>query len=287
MLLRSLHLAVLSVALLANAARADDTFHRTLPTSAQPDLYVSTGSGDIRVHAGPGSEIQITGHVHAGWGAFGDVRTRIQHIVENPPVQQSGNSVHVGESGDRSLFNNISIDYEIIVPANVALNLHSGSGEIDVNDAGRFLSASSGSGNVRAHQIHGPAELESDSGDIELVETGSGNVKAKTDSGSIRVHGLNGSFYARTGSGDIEADGRIDGASSLSTGSGGVRLHVTPDSHFNLEASTGSGDIRAHVPGVANADSDSTRHHLTMTIGGGGAPLEIRTSSGDIEVSPS
>lgn len=270
---------------LTTVALADSTFDRTLNVSPQSDLYVSTGSGNIHVIPGSGNQIHIIGHVHAGWSAFGDVSSRIQHIVDNPPITQAGNSVKIGEFGG-SIFNNISIDYDISVPNDVAMNLHSGSGDIQVDHVGRFLSASSGSGNVRAHGLHGSTELDSGSGDIELEEDAPGDVKAKTGSGNIQVHGFNGAFIAKTGSGDITADGHLQGASTISTGSGDVKLHLTPDSRFTLEASTGSGDIRMHLAGVSATNSDSSRHHVTMSVNGGGPPLEIRTGSGDIEIAP-
>jgi DUF4097 and DUF4098 domain-containing protein YvlB len=269
---------------LTAAALADNTFDRTLNVSGQPDLYVSTGSGNIKITPGGGNQVHIIGRVHAGWSSFGDINARIQRIVDHPPIAQQGNAVRVGDSNDRELFNNLSIDYEITVPADVALNLHSGSGDIEVNQVGRYLAASSGSGSVRAHGIHGPSNLESGSGDLELEDDAPGDVRARTGSGSIRVHGLNGGFNARTGSGDIEADGHLQGASTISTGSGDVRLHLTPDSRFTLEGSTGSGDIRVHMPGLVAANSDTSRHHVTTEVNGGGPPLEIRTGSGSIEV---
>lgn len=269
----------------STAAFADGQFERTLSVSSAPDLYVSTGSGSIRIHPGNGNEIRIVGHVHAGWSAFGDVNARIRRICDNPPIAQSGNAIRVGESNERNIFNNISIDYEITAPASVALNLHSGSGDVEVDNLGRWLSASSGSGSVRAHGIHGAAELDTGSGDIELEQQGQGDVKAKTGSGSIRVHGLDGSFWARTGSGDIEADGHLQGAGKVSSGSGSVRLHLTQDSHFNFEASTGSGSIRLHFPGTM-LDTNNERHHMTAAVNGGGPALEVRTGSGDIEVTP-
>lgn len=282
-----LHRSLLAAAVffaVSTAALAEETFHRTLTVSGDPDVYVSTGSGNVHITPGTGSQIEITGHVKAGWGAFGDVKARIQSILSNPPITQSGNAVRVGETNDRSLFNNISIDYEIRVPVNAALNLHSGSGDIEVADVGRFLTASTGSGNVRAHGVHGPATLDSGSGDVEIIETDGGNIKAKTGSGNVRIHGFNGSLWARSGSGDVEAEGHLQGASNVSTGSGNVRLRLTPDSRFNLEASTGSGDLRVHMPGVSN--TDSSRHHLTLGVNGGGDPLEIRTGSGNIEINP-
>jgi hypothetical protein len=273
--------ALLSV---TTVALADNTFDKTLNVSAQPDLYVSTGSGNIHIVPGSGSQIHIVGHVHAGWSAFGDVNSRVQRIVDNPPIVQNGNTVRVGEVTDHGLFNNISIDYDINVPADVALNLHSGSGDVEVTNAGRFLTAGSGSGSVRAHGVHGPASLESGSGDLELEDAGPGDVKAKTGSGTIRIRDFNGGFNARTGSGDIEATGHLQGGGSIMTGSGSVRLHLAPDSRFTLEAATGSGDIHVQMPGLVATNSESSRHHVTTAVNGGGPALEIRTGSGDIEI---
>ena len=270
------------------SAQASDTFERTLSVSSQPDLYVSTGAGNIRIFPGGGGQIKVVGHVHSDWNGFGsgngDLNDRIRRIIADPPIAQGGNSVHVGQPEDRSLYNHITIDYEVTVPNAVALNLHSGSGDLEVDNVGRFLAASSGSGAVRAHQLHGPADLHSGSGDIELEDTAAGDVKAQTGSGSIRVHGFSGAFNARTGSGDIEADGHLEGMSSLTSGSGSVRLHLTPESRFQLEASTGSGAIRLHMPGAQN--TDDSHHHLTSSVNGGGPPLTIHTGSGDIEVTP-
>jgi hypothetical protein len=280
-------LRLLAGALLLTASTAafaaDNRFERTLDVIAQPDLYVSTGSGDITLHAGSDNQIHVVGHVHAGWAMFGDVQGRIQRIIESPPIVQNGNSIRIGESNDHDLFNNISIDYDITAPASVALNLHSGSGDITIDHLGRYLSATSGSGDIRAHGINGPAELGTGSGDIQLDEVGAGDIKTKTGSGDIKVHGLNGGFMARSGSGEIQADGHLTGAANLSSGSGGIRLHLTPDAHFNLEASTGSGDIHVNFPG-APQQGDNSRHHLTAPINGGGPALEVRTSSGDVEI---
>jgi hypothetical protein len=277
-------LLALSTAAFA-APAPDGNFDRTLSVSAQSDLYVSTGSGTIRIHPGNGNQIHVVGRVHASWSAFGDVNSRIQRIVDNPPVTQSGNAVHVGEVNDRELFNNITIDYEITVPSDVALNLRSGSGGIEVDNVGRYLTAASGSGFVRAHGLRGPATLETGSGDIELDENAAGDVKARTGSGSVHIHNLNGSFNSKTGSGDIEADGNLTGAANLTSGSGSVRLHIAPTSHFSFEGSTGSGVIRVAFPGAPQQDEHS-RHHLTASINGGGPPLVIHTGSGEIEVSP-
>src|SRR5882757_5409605 len=103
----------------ATAAFADGDFDRTLTVSGQPDLYVSTGSGRIKISAGSDTQIHVHAHLHAGWSGGRDLDERIRQIIANPPIKQEGNTIRIGESNDRELFNNISIDYEITAPASV------------------------------------------------------------------------------------------------------------------------------------------------------------------------
>jgi hypothetical protein len=258
------------------------TFERTLTVNGPADLYVSTGSGSIRIHPGASDQIRIVAHLSSGWNSGDDVEQRIHTILENPPIQQSGNTVHLGETTDRRLFNNITIDYEISVPKSIALNARSGSGDVEIDNAGRFLRAETGSGSIRAHGISGPAELHTGSGDVELQQTGPGNVDARTGSGSIRINGLAGGLLARTGSGDIEANGQITGDTKVQSGSGSIRLHIGRDARFNLDAATGSGSIRVSQPGAPMLSGE--RHHLSAQVKGGGPALEAHTGSGDIEI---
>jgi DUF4097 and DUF4098 domain-containing protein YvlB len=282
MILRTLFAAALVLS--ATAAIADGHFDRTLTVPSQADLYVSAGSGRIHITPGSDSQIHITARLHAGWNAGDDIDQRIRHIESNPPIEQSGVSVRVGFPGedDRRLYNNISVDYEISAPRSVALNLHTGSGDVEVDNLGRFLKADTGSGSVRAHGIAGPADLHTGSGDIELQEQAQGDVRTSTGSGSIRVNGLNGGLQAKTGSGDIEATGRLTAEGSVVSGSGSVRLHLGQEARFDLDAHTGSGSIRVAQPG--GHFSSEEHHHISTSINGGGPSLRVTTGSGDVEI---
>ncbi len=255
-------------------------FDRNLKVPAQADLFVVTGSGRIHIYPGLDSEMHIKAHLRAGWNAGGDLEARMRQIAANPPVTQSGKEVHVGEvpAGQRSLYKNIAIDYEIAAPKAAALILHTGSGDVQVDNLGRYLKAETGSGSVRAHQVAGPAALQTGSGDIELQQSGQGDVKAQTGSGSIRINGLYGALTARTGHGDIEAKGSLLGTGMLQTGSGSIRAHIGRDAHFTVDAWSGSGTIRvAGLPG-------GEKHHVSGAVNGGGPELSAQTGSGDIEI---
>jgi len=278
MLLRNQILSAALAAAAFAAAHAQD-FDRNLPASASTDLYVSTGSGHIRITPGSESEVRIKGHVHAGWNAGGDIDERMRRIAANPPISHIGNEIRIGNLSpeDRRLYNNITIDYEISAPKGLALNLRSGSGDVEIDNVGRFVKGETGSGSIRAHGVAGPADLRTGSGDIELQQQAAGEIHASTGSGSIRLNGINGALTARTGSGDIEANGALTGPSRLQSGSGTIRAHIGKDSHLSVDATTGSGSIRI-------AGNSSDHHHLSAPINGGGSSLEAHTGSGDIEI---
>ena len=282
-------LCLSSLALTTGAFAADNNFDRTLTVSSSPTVSVTTGSGYIHLRAGSDSQVHVAAHLHAGgggsWfggGGSGDVQSRLQDIVNNPPIQQSGDSIQIGERHSGESYRNISIDYEITLPRGSKIDASTGSGDIETQDVGAGLKADSGSGSVRARSVHGPAMLQTGSGDIELEESGQGEVRAQTGSGSIRIREINGALRAQTGSGDIEVTGHIIGESKLETGSGSVRLTLGNSAGYTLDATTGSGTIRTQAPIQMSGNINS--HHVNGTVNGGGPTLRIVTGSGDVEI---
>jgi hypothetical protein len=268
----------------ATAFAADSNFDRTLNVSGSPNVSVSTGSGYIHLNPGSGSQVHIVAHVRSshGWmSGGGDVDSRIQQIVSNPPIVQNGNDIAIGERHNNDLYRNINIDYEITLPKTSGINASTGSGDVSIQDVGATVRAQSGSGSVRVHGVQGPTTLGTGSGDIELEQNGPGDVKAETGSGSVRLQGLAGALKASTGSGDIEAQGQPTSDWKLSTGSGSVRL-IVGNAHFNLDADTGSGSINVSQP--ITMQGSLNRHHVSGVVNGGGPTIRVGTGSGDIQI---
>lgn len=105
-----------------------------------------------------------------------------------------------------------------------------GSGDIDGSDVGRFELESTGSGDINLHDIHG---------DAEIGGVGSGDVTLEKVGGSVQVgHVGSGDIDLREVSGDVTVD---------SIGSGDIDAH---DVRGNLTVrSKGSGDIYHHDVG--------------------------------------
>ena len=283
------------------ASNPQGSFERTLQVSGPVDLDVQTRSGDVTVRAGSPGSVTIRGKIHVGNSWFSSGREGDVHAIEqNPPIHQSGNSVHI----DSVDYRNISIDYEITVPADTAVrsrsgsgdqivegtkgnaDIQTGSGDIKLSNLTGDIHVQTGSGNVRAHSISGPVHGGTGSGDVEIAETGSGDVDLHTGSGNITARGVQGGFRGETGSGDITAEGTQTGSWEMQTGSGNVHVKLPGDAKYDADISTSSGSIDVDAPVETTVQGRVGDSHKSVRgkVRGGGQLLRVRTGSGDIHV---
>jgi hypothetical protein len=308
---RSSFLAIASVVLFATFAAASTPqghFEQTLQVSGPVDLEVQTHSGDIIVRSGPAGSIVVRGKIYVSdrWNILpgveigGGRKEAVSEIEQHPPVRQEGNSIHIDYVNVR----NISVDYEITVPADTTLHAHTGSGDQTIEDirgnaelqsgSGDMrlsrltgeIRVQTGSGNVRARAISGPVRGGAGSGDIELEETGSGDIDLHTGSGNITARGIQGAFRGDAGSGDITAEGAQTGAWEIRTGSGNVRVRLPANAAFDANISTSSGtlDIDAPITMTVQGRVQETHKQIVGKVRGGGPLLSLRTGSGDIHI---
>ena len=277
------------------------TFDRTLQVSGPVDLEVLTHSGDVRVRAGSSGTVQIHGKIFVGnnWlsgGREDDVRA----IAQNPPIRQEGNAIHI----DYVDAHNISVDYEITVPADTTVRSHSGSGDqtiegtrgnVDVQTGSGDVKLASvtgeirlqtGSGNVRAHEVSGAVKGGTGSGDVEIEETGQGDIDMHTGSGNITARGVQGGFHGEAGSGDITAEGTQTATWEIHTGSGNVHVRLPSNAAFDADISTSSGSLDVGPPTEMTVQGriGESRKSIRGKARGGGPLLRVRTGSGDIHI---
>jgi len=212
---RSLLVAVISVT--SWNACVTEVHEERFDSGEPPEsLYVDVASGDVRI---VGSDVQTV--------------TIIAKI--------EGRSNHLGHDlseGALSVFDECNdspcgVDIEALVPKDLPLEIHTGSGDIRLDATHAPLVIETGSGDIAGADLGGlDLAAETGSGDIELrvlsplervdVHTGSGDVQLAVPAGSYRLD-------VTTGSGDESVSGVSHDASSTSsidvdTGSGDVRI---------------------------------------------------------------
>jgi putative adhesin len=252
------------VEIAAQSERARGTFERTLTVNGPVDLSVRTGSGGIQIRTGSADRVQIVGRVSAGNSRDGlDAAERVRRVEGAPPISQTGNVIRIGDTQDDPVYRNVSISYELVVPANTRINAQTGSGSQSIGSVDGPVRAQTGSGNIRIERTGGSLEAQTGSGDIQADSVG-GEVRAQTGSGSVDVRQI------------VKADVTVQ------TGSGSVRLSLPADAAYTLDAQTGSGSISTSQP--LTVQGRIGRHRVTGTVRGGGQNIRVRTGSGSIDI---
>jgi hypothetical protein len=300
---RSLSLVVASLltAAIPSFASVIGTFDRSFQVNGPVNLEVLTKSGDITVRPGPSNTVTIHAKIQSGSSWFGgDHKAEVQELQTNPPIRQSGNGIRI----DYVNMRDISVDYEITVPAETTLRSHTGSGDqlieglkgnIDLESGSGDLTLArltgemrfqTGSGNIKAREVSGPARVKAGSGDIQIDETGAGDVEIRTGSGNITVNGINGGFHAEAGSGDIHGNGAASNLWNVRTGSGNVSLRLPSDAAFDVDVSSSSGNVTMGHPVATTVQGriQESRKSVVGKVRGGGPTVSVHTGSGNITV---
>jgi DUF4097 and DUF4098 domain-containing protein YvlB len=320
-------LAILAIALASTASlrarAAEGSFERTLAVTGPVELDVSTGSGHINVRAGDSANVHINGTIKANQSWHLDeaeMGRKVHYLESNPPIEQHGNFIRIGHIKDRELSHNISISYDLVVPAGTRLRsqtgsgsqsvegiqgpvkagtgsgsvkvenigdevrAETGSGDVQVDSVKGATHASTGSGSIRASGLGSSFVASTGSGSIKLEQTGPGDGKVETGSGSIELQNVRGALRVRTGSGNITAQGEPTGEWSLHTGSGRILVRLPPGAAFELNAHTSSGHISTSADHAVTVQGTIGRGELRGKVRGGGPLLELETGSGNIQI---
>jgi DUF4097 and DUF4098 domain-containing protein YvlB len=299
---------------------AEGSFERTLKTDGPVDLDVRTGAGNISVRTGSAGALRVhaTIRVSSRRLSESEAADRVRRIEANPPVEQTGNMIRIGQIEDRELRENLSISFEIVAPADTRLraqtgsgnqaleglrgpvdastgsgnlvisaigdrvNATTGSGGIELNDIKGRVKATTGSGGIRAAAIAGAFSATTGSGNVRVSQTAPGDVEVGTGSGSIDVAGARGGLRAHSGSGSVTVDGEPVAEWRVEVASGNIRMRLPTQAAFDLQARTGSGRISIDHPLTVRGQLSPRR--IEGRVRNGGVLVALSTASGNITI---
>lgn len=276
-------LALCLVAMLLCAACDDikGSFDRTLKVSGPVDLDIRTNSGGVRIDAGPTDTVRVVARIRANRWRTADAERRVQQIAQAPPIEQTGNTIRIGQTSDDDLYRSVSIGYDITVPDATRVHAVVGSGGQIIQHVQGPVDVTTGSGGVRVVQVRGDVRVTAGSGGVR-IEDSPGRVQANAGSGGIEITGARSSVDVRAGSGGVRIEGRPLDAWNLRTGSGGIRVRVADDTPFQVDARADSGGITSSQP--VTVVGERSKNRLQGTVRGGGARVELETGSGGIHI---
>ncbi len=239
----------------------------------QGPMVLVTSGGGIHVKAAAKSDLstsggdivagQISGSLNArtsgGGIEVGDVRGSAE-------VKTSGGDIKLGKIGGAVKAHTsggglrlTSVDGEAI--------LETSAGDIHVDQANQSLRASTSGGGIHVGHAAGPVDLKTSAGDITITEA-AGSVQGHTSGGGIRVN------LSKTEASQV----------SLSTSGGDIHLSLPTGAKYDIDAHASGGDVTTDLPvTITGKQSDGT---LKGQFNGGGQPLRLKTSGGNIRIKP-
>ncbi len=172
----------------------------------------------------------------------------------------------------------VSIDISVGLPARMRLDVHTGSGDVEIADREGLLKIDTGSGDVEVGVAGGGLKVDTGSGDMK-IGTARHDVNLDAGSGDIFVGGIGGNGRISTGSGDVTVR-KVAGDIGVGTGSGDVQIDTSVGA---VKAGTGSGDVDV-LHHTGSADLSASSGDVTLGLDGGEGDIVIKTSSGEVDI---
>jgi hypothetical protein len=267
----------------AAVSAAQSDWQKTYPTSVKPSLTFTTGDA--------ATELRSCGDCR-------EIRIRVQWNGRNPddfPITEA-------QTGDH-----VSFELRERTRMHIMIGVHHSPQVFIETPAAIDVEGRTADGSLHVSGVRGELQFHTGDGSVDIDDSG-GAVRLVASDGSIRMHNLSGTLESRSSDGSVRIDGQFTGiqvhtsdgnldltlneASHLSTASriessdGRVSLHLPRTLAADLEIHTSDGRVQCDLPLTMegyNSKSDSG-HSLRGHLNGGGVPLYIHTSDGNVTI---
>jgi DUF4097 and DUF4098 domain-containing protein YvlB len=296
------------------------SFKESFKISEPAQLVISSDDGNIEVMPSDQNNIEVHYIVKRNNKLLTISRAELEKEV-TLETTSSVNRLTIGVKYPKILHlpqanNHITVSLKIHVPKQTACNLNTSDGNISVtglisdqviktSDGNILVSNIKGSvrgntsdGNILIKEIRGSVDLKSGDGHISLEDI-VGNTSSSTGDGNMKAIRIRGDLSLKTSDGHIEFEG-IEGSVTAITSDRHIRGNVI-ELQKKLSLETGDGNIEVAVPDRLGLNlnirgssihtplkifsGESGQHSIQGKLNGGGIPVELKASEGNIKLS--
>lgn len=246
------------------------------------DIFIETSSTDVNIIPVDSDEIKIN--------LTGNARSSSEKSLPKLFTEVKGDKLIIDVrsfSGFGFSYFSGDINLDIYLPKKYKNNL-----DIDVSSADVIINDleinnfnfNTSSGDLDLKDLESnKSTFKSSSGDLNLKSFKSNESIFKTSSGKVNAEDFSGDLECVSSSGKIYIEyENFNNNIYIKSSSGDIKLKLPNDSDFHLKADTSSGDIVTDFPiSIIGSIKDD---YLEGTFGNSNNKIEIKTSSGDIEL---
>jgi Putative adhesin len=218
--------AVVTILLVAAAVAAAETTRKELhfKVGRRASVSIVNQYGPISVKPGPGKRVAITAIVYSG-------KVEVDH-------SKRGNRVSVfshlldGADADSG-----RVDYEVLVPADASVTLHSTTGPLHVE------------------KLHGDVTLEGSTAVVDVRDVSAGHVHIKTLNGPVTISNVSDGYVEVTSvAGDVALTAVNGPQVNVNSSTGRIRYDGDFGDAGQYSLTSHSGDIEAIAPSYASIE---------------------------------
>ncbi len=276
-------LAILS-SLTALAQDPDHSWSRTYPVTGKPTLTLETADAGVEFRpCGECHEIRI--HIVVVGRKMSDYR-----LEEG----QSGDEVHflfkeLPHTGEHLAWHKEQTRVTVESPAQLTLGAKTSDGNVILSGLQGDLNLTTGDGNVAVDHVSGNVRIRSGDGRVKVTDA-DGSIDAHTSDGSLSVDGIFHALALHTSDGTLDLNLRegtkLAGASTIQSSDGSVTIRVPASFAADLSVHTSDGHVDCALPLAMDNYQSGGRHgnELHGKLNGGGTPLTINTSDGNVKI---
>jgi len=280
-LLAAAALSLASLPALAQATGHD--WHKTYSLGGSPSLTIETGDSGLEIQScGDCKEIRV--QVHSGRD-LNDYRLEehqdgdhVSFLLKEKPFI----GFHMGWKGEGT---KVTVE----TPARLDLEAKTSDGNFSARELTGNLQVHSGDGSVTLEDVHGTLRLTSSDGNV-VIRRATGTLEARGSDGHMEIDGQFTAVQLHTSDGNLDLTlspgSQLNAASRIESSDGHVNLHVPSTLAADLDVTTSDGRLDCSLPlTMDHYDSnESSGHSVHGRLNGGGTPLRIHTSDGNVRI---
>jgi hypothetical protein len=268
---------------LASAQSGD--WQKTYAVAGKPSLNLSTGDAAVDLH--PCGDCRVV-KIAVEWRDRRPSDFMLKESQAGDQVifqlnEKSGMGIHFG------MGNNHAPHVTVETPTALDLELRTSDGALNVSGVQGNLQLHTSDGAVDVHDVSGTLRLVASDGAIKIHNV-SGTLESRSSDGHATIDGRFTALQVHTSDGNLDltlADGtQLNTASRVESSDGHVTLHLPRTMAVDLDVHTGDGHIDCKLPVMVegyNSNRESG-HNLRGHLNGGGIPLTVHTSDGNVTI---
>lgn len=255
------------------------------------DLTVAVDNGTLTATAKPkhrftnwNNALSISFHIYAPGNVSTKLNTsggniQLSGLSGNEDFKTSGGNLELNELSGK-ITGKTSGGNIYLKNCNDAIDLSTSGGNIMGKNSSGQIHLSTSGGSIQLKNLDGKIDASTSGGNIE-GETIGGELVAHTSGGNVSLQKLSCSVKTSTSGGNIDVSIQTAGKYiSINNSAGQVRLSIPKNTGMNLKMSA----MRISTQNLQNFSGTNNKDEINGTVNGGGIPVTVDASGGNLNV---